>query len=100
MVGITAAEIIWVVIIVLTASVCAVMLGRKEKKMLENLEERAIRFGEECYIEGIIPIEKVKRLAAFYLMKESPEAIEKKEARIRIEERLEQSIQKPHDKAK
>ena len=55
---------------------------------VKRLAEKAIRFAEECYIEGIIPIQKVKRLAEFYLVEESERTIEWQEARKRIEDTL------------
>ena len=59
----------------------------------------AIRFAEECYIEGIIPIQKVKRLAEFYLVEESERTIEWQEARKRIEDTL-NSYTKKEEKQK
>lgn len=56
-------EFIWVIIIVAGAFAAAMLLNVKEhKRTLEELAERAVRFGEDCYVEGIIPIQKVKRL--------------------------------------
>ena len=75
-------EIIWVILIVIVAAICAALLGKQTDRQEENImEEKAIRFAEECYIEGIIPIQKVKRLAEFYLVEESERTIEWQEAR-------------------
>ena len=53
-------EFIWVIIIVAGAFAAAMLLNVKEhKRTLEELAERAVRFGEDCYVEGIIPIQKV-----------------------------------------
>ena len=49
-------------------------------------------------MEGIIPIQRAKRLAVFYLMQESNGKIGKQEAEQKIAELLEQS-QKPQQKA-
>lgn len=82
-------EIIWVILIVIVAAICAALLGKQIDRQEENvMEEKAIRFAEECYIEGIIPIQKVKRLAEFYLVEESERTIEWQEARKRIEDTL------------
>lgn len=82
-------EIIWVILIVIVAAICAALLGKQTDRQEENvMEEKAIRFAEECYIEGIIPIQKVKRLAEFYLVEESERTIEWQEARKRIEDTL------------
>ena len=82
-------EIIWVILIVIVAAICAALLGKQTDRQEENImEEKAIRFAEECYIEGIIPIQKVKRLAEFYLVEESERTIEWQEARKRIEDTL------------
>ncbi len=86
-------EFIWIILIVLIASLCAVLLGRKEKeKSMEELEIRAIEFGEECYIQGMIPIQKVKQLAQFYLVQESDGRVTWGEAIERIEKKI-QNIQ-------
>lgn len=53
-----------------------------------QMEDKAIRFGEEGYIEGVVPIGKVKALARFYLMKHSEEELTLQQAEKRIEERL------------
>lgn len=88
-------EIIWVVFIVIAAAVCAVVIGKKETKQnFEKIEERAILFAEECYIEGIIPIQKVKRMAEFYMVEESNRSIQWDEAVKRVEESLNQCIEK------
>lgn len=82
-------EIIWVILIVIVAAICAALLSKQTDRQEENImEEKAIRFAEECYIEGIIPIQKVKRLAEFYLVEESERTIEWQEARKRIEDTL------------
>ena len=79
-------EFIWVIIIVAGAFAAAMLLNVKEhKRTLEELAERAVRFGENCYVEGIIPIQKVKRLAAFYLQEEAPEKMEQAQALQQIE---------------
>ncbi len=87
-------ELIWMILILLTAIVCAVVFGKTEtKKSLEELETRAIQFGEECYIQGMIPIQKVKQFAQFYLVQESNGRVSWEESVQRIEKRLEE-IQK------
>ena len=57
-----------------------------------QMEDRAIRFGEEGYMEGVGPIGKVKALARVYLMKHSEEELTLQEAEKRIEERLQRYI--------
>ena len=72
----------------------AMLLNVKEhKRTLEELAERAVRFGEDCYVEGIIPIQKVKRLAAFYLQEEAPEKMEQAQAMQQIEECLQKNTE-------
>ena len=90
-------EIIWILLIVAAAGICAMMVGKQEMKregvlMLEEMQEQAIRFSEGCYIEGIIPIQKVKRMATFYLVHQSKGRIGKQEAERRVAEVLEQSL--------
>lgn len=96
-------EIIWILLIVAIAGICAMMVGnreikREEVRSLEEIAERAVRFSEDCYMEGIIPIQRAKRLAVFYLMQESKGRIGKQEAEQKIAELMEQS-QKPQQKA-
>lgn len=43
----------------------------RRRKREWQIEDKAIRFGEEGYIEGVVPIGKVKALARFYLMQHS-----------------------------
>lgn len=82
-------EIIWILAIVLAACICAAVLGKREQeRSIEELVNNAILFGEECYIEGIIPIQRVKRIAEFYLVQESGQRIDWKEAQERIEKEL------------
>ena len=82
-------EIIWVILIVIVAAICAALLGKQTDRQEENImEEKAIRFAEECYIEGIIPIQRVKRMAEFYLVQESKQRIDWREAQERIEKEL------------
>ena len=82
-------EIIWVILIVIVAAICAALLGKQTDRQEENvMEEKAIRFAEECYIEGIIPIQRVKRMAEFYLVQESKQRIDWREAQERIEKEL------------
>lgn len=82
-------EIIWTLAIVLAACICAVVLGKREQeRSIEELVNSAILFGEECYIEGIIPIQRVKRMAEFYLVQESKQRIDWREAQERIEKEL------------
>ena len=57
-----------------------------------QIEDKAIRFGEEGYIEGVVPIGKVKALARFYLMQHSEENLTLQQAEKRIEERLQSYI--------
>lgn len=80
-------EMVWCLLIVAAAVICAQILG-KQKEERKRTEEDAIRFAEECYIEGIIPIQKVKRLAEFYLVEESEGKISWSESAKRIEETL------------
>ena len=43
-------EIIWVILIVIVAAICAALLGKQTDRQEENImEEKAIRFAEECY---------------------------------------------------
>lgn len=87
-------EMIWVILILFAAFICAVVFGKTEtKKSLEELETRAIQFGEECYIQGMIPIQKVKQFAQFYLVQESDGRVDWAESAERIEKRLKE-IQK------
>lgn len=87
-------EWIWVIVIVAGAFAAAMLLNVKEhKRTLEELTERAVRFGENCYVEGIIPIQKVKRLAAFYLQEEAPERMEQAQAMQQIEECLQRNTE-------
>ena len=44
-------------------------------------------------MEGIIPIQKVKRLAAFYLQEEAPEKMEQARAMQQIEECLQRNTE-------
>lgn len=44
-------------------------------------------------MEGIIPIQKVKRLAAFYLQEEAPEKMEQAQAMQQIEECLQKNTE-------
>ena len=67
--------------------------NEKDVITLEELAERAVRFGENCYVEGIIPIQKVKRLAAFYLQEEAPEKMEQAQAMQQIEECLQKNTE-------
>lgn len=93
-------EIIWILAIVLAACICAAVLGKREQeRSIEELVNNAILFGEECYIEGIIPIQRVKRIAEFYLVQESGQRIDWKEAQERIEKELRRYEEEP-EKAK
>lgn len=61
-------EIIWILLIVAIAGICAMMVGNREIKWeevrsLEEIAERAVRFSEDCYMEGIIRI--LQRLTLF-----------------------------------
>ena len=67
--------------------------NEKDVITLEELAERAVRFGEDCYVEGIIPIQKVKRLAAFYLQEDAPEKMEQAQAMQQIEECLQKNTE-------
>ena len=86
-------EFIWVIIIVAGAFAAALLNVKEHKRTLEELAERAVRFGENCYVEGIIPIQKVKRLAAFYLQEEAPEKMEQAQAMQQIEECLQKNTE-------
>lgn len=90
-------EVLWILLIVVVAGICAIMVGKQEMKregvmMLEEMKEQAVRFSEECYMEGIIPIQKVKQMAVFYLAQESKGRIGKREAERNVTEVLEQSL--------
>lgn len=62
---------------------------RRKANSHRPILERAIRFAEECYIEGIIPIEKVKQIAEFYLVEESKRRIDWPKAAKMVESQLE-----------
>ena len=64
----------------------------RRRKREWQIEDKAIRFGEEGYIEGVVPIGKVKALARFYLMQHSEENLTLQQAEKRIEERLQSYI--------
>lgn len=64
----------------------------RRRKREWQIEDEAIRFGEEGYIEGVVPIGKVKALARFYLMKHSEERLTARQAEERIEGRLQSYI--------
>lgn len=94
-------EIIWTLAIVLAACVCAAILGKREQeRSIEELVNSAILFGEECYIEGIIPIQRVKRMAEFYLVQESGQRIDWREAQERIEKELHRYEESPSAESK
>ncbi len=87
-------EIIWVIVIVAGAFTASMLLNiKRRKRTLEELAQRAVRFGENCYIEGIIPIQKVKRMAAFYLEEESIDSMQPGEAMQEIEECLKKNTE-------
>ena len=91
-------EAVCVALILLSALLFAILLGNNSET--KKSEERAIRFAEECYIEGIIPIGEVKRMAAFYLMEEAKGKINRKEAGKRIEETLRKYLDKEGNEGK
>lgn len=91
--GVVVVEWIWMLGIIAVAIGAAVGVEwyqrRCRRKRREwQMEDKAIRFGEEGYIEGVVPIGKVKALARFYLMKHSEEELTLQQAEKRIEERL------------
>ena len=69
----------------------------RRRKREWQIEDKAIRFGEEGYIEGVVPIGKVKALARFYLMQHSEENLTLQQAEKRIEERLQSYIREGKD---
>ena len=60
----------------------------RRRKRGWRIEDKAIRFGEEGYMEGVVPMGKVKALARFYRMQQSEENLTLQQAEKRIEERL------------
>ena len=95
--GVVVMEWIWMLGIIAVAIGAAVGMEWYQRRCRRRkrgwrIEDKAIRFGEEGYIEGVVPIGKVKALARFYLMQHSEENLTLQQAEKRIEERLQSYI--------
>lgn len=103
--GVTAMEWIWMLGIIALAIGAAVGVEWYQRRCRRRrrewkLEDKAIRFGEEGYIEGVVPIGKVKALARLYLIKHSEKVLTPQQAEKRIEERLQGYIKEEKQKKK